>query len=178
MTSQNIIKIQYYQSPLGEMVLGDFKGQLCLCDWRFRKMRTMVDERIKTGLQADFEISTSTLLDKTQRQLEAYFSGDNVSFELPLLFVGTSFQKQVWQALQTIAYGATQTYLGLALSIDNPKAIRAVASANGANALAIIIPCHRIIGSNQDLVGYAGGLGVKKKLLQLEQQRNQLELDF
>jgi len=87
------------------MILGDFEGQLCLCDWRFRKMRATVDERIRTGLQADFEISSSILLNEVQMQLEAYFQGDSVSFEFPILCVGTPFQKQVWQALQMIAYG-------------------------------------------------------------------------
>ena len=85
------------------------------------------------------------------------------------MLVGTDFQQTVWKTLQQIDYGKTQTYLGLSKQLNNPKAIRAVASANGANAISIIIPCHRIIGSNQELVGYAGGLSAKRKLLALEQ---------
>ncbi|MFN4198272.1 MAG: methylated-DNA--[protein]-cysteine S-methyltransferase, partial [Flavobacterium sp.] len=126
--------------------------------------------RITRGLSAEFREEASPVLQETQKQLEAYFHRELEQFSLPLLCVGTDFQQQVWQALQTIPYGSTESYLGLSKQLGNPKAIRAVASANGANALAIIIPCHRIIGSGQELVGYAGGIGVKKRLLALEQQ--------
>lgn len=171
----NIIQIHYYHSPVGELVLGDFNNQLCLCDWRYRKMRYEVDNRILKGLQAEFVEELTPLLTETQNQLQAYFDKKSETFDLPLLFVGTDFQQTVWKALQQIDYGKTQTYLGLSKQLNNPKAIRAVASANGANAISIIIPCHRIIGSNQELVGYAGGLSAKKKLLVLE-QGSQLEL--
>lgn len=86
-----------------------------------------------------------------------------------MLHVGTDFQKRVWTQLMQVPFGETSTYLTLAEAIGNPKAVRAVASANGANAIAIIVPCHRIIGSNGELVGYAGGLRAKEKLLALEQ---------
>ena len=82
--------------------------------------------------------------------------------------MGTEFQKQVWDSLLQVPYGKSETYLGLSKILGNEKAIRAVATANGANAISIIVPCHRIIGSNGDLVGYAGGLPAKKKLLELE----------
>lgn len=169
------IHIHYYNSPAGELVLGDFNNQLCLCDWRYRKMRNEVDNRILKGLEAEFVEDLTPLLIETQNQLEAYFDKKRTTFNLPLLLVGTDFQQTVWKALQQIDYGKTQTYLGLSKQLNNPKAIRAVASANGANAISIIIPCHRIIGSNQELVGYAGGLSAKKKLLALE-MGNQLEL--
>ena len=84
------------------------------------------------------------------------------------MLAGTDFQKTVWQSLLQIPYGKTMTYLDLSRNMGNEKAIRAIASANGANAISIIIPCHRIIGSNGELVGYAGGLPTKKRLLQLE----------
>ena len=171
----NIIQIHYYHSPVGELVLGDFNNQLCLCDWRYRKMRYEVDNRILKGLQAEFVEELTPLLTETQNQVQAYFDKKSETFDLPLLFVGTDFQQTVWKALQQIDYGKTQTYLGVSKQLNNPKAIRAVASANGANAISIIIPCHRIIGSNQELVGYAGGLSAKKKLLVLE-QGSQLEL--
>lgn len=171
----NIIHIHYYHSPVGELVLGDFNNQLCLCDWRYRKMRNEVDNRILKGLQAEFVEDLTPILTETQNQLEAYFDKKSTTFSLPLLLVGTDFQQTVWKVLQQIDYGKTQTYLGLSKQLNNPKAIRAVASANGANAISIIIPCHRIIGSNQQLVGYAGGLSAKKKLLALE-QGSQLEL--
>lgn len=169
------ISIHYYHSPIGELILGDFNNQLCLCDWRYRKMRNEVDSRILKGLHATFEEKQTPLLIEVQSQLTAYFDKKRTTFELPLLFVGTEFQQTVWRALQQIDYGKTQTYLGLSKLLNNAKAIRAVASANGANAISIIIPCHRIIGSNQELIGYAGGLTAKKKLLALE-QGSQLEL--
>lgn len=174
MQSENI-HLHYYQSPVGELVLGDFNNQLCLCDWRYRKMRNEVDNRILKGLQAEFVEGLTPLLAETQNQLESYFDKKLTTFDLPLLLVGTDFQQTVWKALQQIDYGKTQSYLGLSKQLNNPKAIRAVASANGANAISIIIPCHRIVGSNQELVGYAGGLSTKKKLLALE-QGSQLEL--
>jgi methylated-DNA-[protein]-cysteine S-methyltransferase len=89
-------------------------------------------------------------------------------FNVPLLFVGSDFQKQVWNALMQIPFGVTKSYMELSKQFGNEKAIRAVASANGANAISIMVPCHRIIGSNCELTGYAGGLPVKKQLLQLE----------
>jgi methylated-DNA-[protein]-cysteine S-methyltransferase len=169
------IAIQYYKSPVGELVIGDFNDQLCLCDWRYRSMRTEVDARILKGLAAVFEEKPTPLLTETQNQLQAYFDRKLDVFTIPLLLVGTPFQQTVWKALQAVPYGKTQTYMGLSKHLENPKAIRAVAAANGANAIAILIPCHRIIGSNQELVGYAGGLPAKRKLLALE-QGNQLEL--
>lgn len=170
-----IIHIHYYQSPVGELIMGDFNNQLCLCDWRYRKMRNEIDNRILKGLQAEFSEEKTPLLIETQNQIEAYFNKKRTTFDLPLLLVGTDFQQSVWRALQQVEYGKTQTYLGLSKQLNNPKAIRAVASANGANAISIIIPCHRIIGSNQELVGYAGGLSAKQKLLAIE-QGSQLEL--
>ena len=163
------IFLHHYSSPVGELILGDYNNQLCLCDWQYRKMRKEVDKRLLKGLQAEFEEKLTPLLIETQKQLQAYFDKKRTTFDLPLLLVGTDFQQTVWKTLQQIDYGKTQTYLGLSNQLNNPKAIRAVASANGANAISIIIPCHRIIGSNQELVGYAGGLSAKRKLLALEQ---------
>lgn len=88
------------------------------------------------------------------------------------MLVGTNFQKNIWRALIKIPYGITSTYLQLAKNINNEKAVRAVASANGANSISVIIPCHRIIGSNGELVGYGGGLSIKKRLLNLEKNNN------
>jgi len=101
---------------------------------------------------------------------EEYFASKRTQFEIPLLLLGTDFQKLVWNALIEVPYGETASYLELAKSISKPKAVRAVATANGANAISILVPCHRIIGSNGDLVGYAGGLSTKKKLLELERE--------
>ncbi len=164
----NKITIQYFKSPYGELILGTYKNQLCLADWRYRKMRNAIDKRISTELNAEFIKENSEIIELTKTQLTEYFEGKRKSFDIPLLFVGTDFQKTVWNTLLEIPYGTTETYLGLSKKIKNEKAIRAVASANGANAISIIVPCHRIIGSDGNLVGYAGGLSVKKKLLILE----------
>ena len=162
------ILIKNYKTPVGELVLGSYQDKLCVCDWKYRKMRQVVDDRIKNGLKAEFEEGESAVLDHTIQQLNDYFERKREAFDIPLLLVGTPFQKSVWAALQRISFGKTSSYLGLSELLGNPDAIRAVASANGANALSILIPCHRIIGSDGSLVGYAGGLDAKKKLLMLE----------
>ena len=162
------INIQYYQHPYAEFVLGSYEDKLCLCDFRYRKMRESVDYRIQRGLNASFVVKNNHILVTTKTQLEEYFLGGRSVFDLPLLMVGTDFQKSVWKALTSIKYGKTATYLDLALYIGNKNAVRAVGNANGANGLAIIVPCHRIIGSQGELVGYSGGLSLKKRLLELE----------
>jgi methylated-DNA-[protein]-cysteine S-methyltransferase len=178
------IQIQYFKTPVGEMILGAYEQQLCLADWRYRKMRHAVDQRLQKGLSAAYVEADDELLQKTREQLNAYFAGERSEFELPLLFVGTDFQQKVWHTLLQVPYGQTATYLQLAEKHGDVKAIRAVASANGANAISIIVPCHRIIGSSGELVGYAGGLPAKQKLLALEQakapqsMRGQLQLEF
>jgi methylated-DNA-[protein]-cysteine S-methyltransferase len=165
---ENQIKINYFQTPVGELILGSFEGKLCLADWRYRKMRSAIDKRICTSLKSKFVEGDSQVLQDCKSQLNEYFENERVDFDIPLLFVGTEFQKQVWDSLLQVPYGKSETYLGLSKILGNEKAIRAVATANGANAISIIVPCHRIIGSNGDLVGYAGGLPAKKKLLELE----------
>ena len=162
------IHIQYYNSPVGEMLLGSYEGKLCLADWKFRRMRRSIDKRIQNGLKAEYVDESSEVIEETIRQMEEYFSNARKDFDIPLLMVGTEFQKLVWQGLIDTPFGTTSSYLELSKRIGNEKAVRAVATANGANAISIIIPCHRIIGSNGDLVGYAGGLAVKKRLLEIE----------
>ena len=156
------------KTPVGELMIGSYNDKLCLADWRYRKMRSAIDSRIQKGLSTDYEEGNSSVIEQTEEQLAEYFSGSRTGFDIPLLFVGTDFQKRVWDALTNIQYGKTETYLGLSKILGDPKAVRAVATANGANAISILVPCHRIIGSTGDLVGYAGGIPVKKKLLTLE----------
>ncbi|NOI66063.1 methylated-DNA--[protein]-cysteine S-methyltransferase [Vibrio sp. 99-8-1] len=164
-----MIEIQYFKTPYGELILGSFENKLCLCDWRYRKMRESLDKRIQSRLNSHYVERDNDLLKLTRLQFQQYFHSERVSFDLPLLLVGTEFQKTVWHALMSIPFGETATYLNLAEKIENKSAVRAVANANGANAISIIVPCHRIIGSNGKLVGYAGGLETKRKLLLLEQ---------
>lgn len=110
----------------------------------------------------------SFVLDEAEKQLQAYFSGTRRDFDLPLAPVGTPFQRAVWDALRAIPYGETRTYAQLAASVGRPKACRAVGMANNRNPIAILIPCHRVIGADGSLTGYAGGLDAKKTLLALE----------
>ncbi len=162
------INIQYHKTKIGDLILGSFDNKLCLLDFRYRKMRKTVDDRIKKGLNADFIEKDNPVLAQTRKELDEYLKGERKEFDIPLLMVGSDFQKSVWDALMKVPYGTTSTYLSLAKKINNEKAVRAVANANGANAIGVIIPCHRIIGSDGKLVGYGGGLQVKKRLLKLE----------
>lgn len=162
------ISIQYYKSPVGEILLGSYDGKLCLADWRYRKMRESIDKRIQKGLKAEYVEESTEVIEETIKQMKEYFNYERKSFTIPLLMVGTEFQKTVWQGLIDTPFGTTSSYLELAKRIGNEKAVRAVATANGANSISVMIPCHRIIGSNGDLVGYAGGLDVKRKLLEIE----------
>lgn len=174
----NEIIFSYYKSPFGELIIGSFENKLCLCDWRYRKMRTAIDLRLQKYFDATYKEGNSEIITKTIAQLKEYSEGKRTDFDIPLNLAGTDFQQSVWNQLQKIPYGKTASYLTLSKMLQNEKAIRAVASANGANAISIIIPCHRIIGSKGDLVGYAGGLDAKKKLLQLESKNfgNQMSL--
>jgi methylated-DNA-[protein]-cysteine S-methyltransferase len=170
------IQTTYFSTPFGELILGTMDRQLCLCDWRFRKMRASIDERIQSGLQAVYAEQGSDIIEETKEQLSQYFTGERQQFDLPLLLVGSEFQKQVWKELLRIPFGKTESYAGLSKKLGNEEAIRAVASANGANAISIIVPCHRILGSDGSLTGYAGGLETKRKLLRLENAFPQGEL--
>lgn len=124
---------------------------------------------MQTLLNAGYTEITSEIIEETRRQLDEYFRHERQAFDIPLLTAGTEFQESVWNSLMEIPYGQTITYGELATRLGKPAAVRAVANANGANAISIIIPCHRVIGSNNTLTGYGGGLEAKKFLLELEQ---------
>lgn len=120
---------------------------------------------------------TNTILRVAIKQIEEYFKGARVDFELSLDIKGTPFREKVWKELLKIPYGETISYKELALRIDNPKAIRAVGGANNKNPISIIIPCHRVIGSDNSLVGYGGGIENKKWLLEFEKRNKTLEVN-
>lgn len=147
--------ISYYNSPLGFVKIvcrGDFLVELSF---------------VKESSKSNENRATLTC----KEQLSAYFKGDLKSFDLQIDFeIGTEFQKKVWNTLLKIPYGKTLSYKELALMIDNPKAIRAVGGANNKNPIAIIVPCHRVIGANGKLVGYASGVEKKQFLLNLEKE--------
>lgn len=162
------IIVRAFSTPHGELLLGSLGDALCLCDWRYRRMRGAVDARLQRGLHATYEEGSSPVIEEAERQLGAYFLEGRRTFDLPLRLVGSAFQQQVWEALLQVPYGTTLTYAQLTAKVAGPTAVRAVAAANGANALSIVVPCHRIIGSSGELVGYAGGLPAKRALLRLE----------
>lgn len=130
------------------------------------------DEEAIRSLEFSEEFSgiSSPLSDLGAAQLREYFEGERKVFDLPLKISGTPFQEMVWGELLKIPYGETRSYKDIATSIGNPKASRAVGMANNRNKIAIIIPCHRVIGANGSLTGYAGGLDIKEKLLLLEKK--------
>ncbi len=160
-----IVHLQYYASPCGEIVLASVEDKLCLCDWSEHPCAEKNMRRLVRLLNAEFVEETSAVLEMAKIQLDEYFAGSRKTFDLPLALVGTDFQKRVWNALLEIPYGETRSYKEIALKVDNLKGVRAVAQAIGANGICIIIPCHRVVGSDHSLTGFAGGLEVKRFLL-------------
>lgn len=148
-------------SPIGELLLASSAAGLLAI--RFE------EEAKALPPSAEWRCEAEPFHEAIQ-QLREYFAGKRLVFDLPLAPQGTPFQLKVWQALQEIPYGETISYSELANRIGNPRAVRAVGAANGSNPIPIIIPCHRVIGSNGALVGYGGGLPIKKKLLALEKE--------
>lgn len=165
---KQIVHIQYYSSPCGELILASMDNKLCLCDWNQMPTAQRNQQRLAKGVNALFRMETSSVLQQTKEQLDAYFAGKRKTFDVALHPIGTDFQLQVWKALRNIPYGETMSYQDIALSIGKPKACRAVAKAIGANGISILITCHRVIGSNHALTGFAGGLAAKSFLLRLE----------
>ncbi|MCM1450581.1 MAG: methylated-DNA--[protein]-cysteine S-methyltransferase [Clostridiales bacterium] len=162
------IMVTHYQSPVGEMIIGSYGDRLCLCDWAIVKRRDTIDRRLCRSLNAEYEEGTSDIIKQALAQLDEYFAGKRKEFSIPVVFTGSPFQCSVWAELMKIPYGSTISYTELARRINNPRAVRAVASANATNPISIFVPCHRVIGSNHKLTGYAGGLDAKRGLLALE----------
>lgn len=148
-------------TPLGDMVAEATPDGLCLLEFSDEMIR--VENKI-TGA------SDNDHLLHLRRQLKEYFDGTRIEFKIPLVFEGTDFQQRVWKALLSIPYGETRSYQEQAEFLNMPDSVRAVANANGLNRIAIIIPCHRVIGSNGKLTGYAGGLHRKKWLIDHERR--------
>ena len=148
-----------YQSPFGEIAITASNQGITALAFQAGNAAITPDPNWLQDESKFVEIKT---------QLDEYFSGNRRTFDLALDPKGTPFQKNVWRALCTIEMGKTVSYSDLAKAINNPKAVRAVGTANGANPIALIVPCHRVIGSNGKLTGYAGGLGLKSKLLMHE----------
>ena len=155
------------QTPLGKLLLvGELHGSRLALSGLYFDAAPHAERAVPPGAREDRAAFAPVLT-----QLCAYFGGQRTSFDLQLLPRGTEFQRQVWRALSAIPYGSTATYAEIARAIGRPKAVRAVGAANGKNPLSIVVPCHRVIGQDGSLTGYAGGLPSKRRLLQLEAAR-------
>jgi O-6-methylguanine DNA methyltransferase len=165
-----------FSTPVGEMIAGATDAGVCLLDYKWRKMMPAIQKRIGQGLNESFEEGEHPLIDLVQQELLEYFEGKRKEFSVPLQTVGSDFQKSVWDSLLRIDYGHTVTYMHQAKVYGDEKAIRAVATANGMNSIAIIIPCHRVIGADGSLTGYAGGITAKRWLLEHERKHAGLEM--
>lgn len=160
------------ETPVGEMIAAADDQGICLLDFRFRRQLGTVQKRISDVLGEPFEEGNHPLLDQLKKELSEYFTGFRFTFSLPIQPAGSVFQQKVWFELMKIPYGKTYSYLQLARACGDEQAVRAVAAANGQNGLALLIPCHRIIGNNGSLTGYAGGLAAKKWLLEHERKHS------
>ena len=139
----NTVQIQYYQSPCGKLILGSFENKLCMCDWVVsEERRAAIDKRIQKALNAQYAIENSEVITQTISQLDEYFSRQRTTFDIPLLLVGQSF-KRVYGMIIKHSLRNNDILSQLSQRLDNPKAIRAVASSYGANSISILIPCHR-----------------------------------
>lgn len=149
------------KTPVGSLTLVAGDNGLAAILWEDDK-----PGRVRLDIGA--EDKTHTLLSEAERQLQEYFAGGRSRFDLSLDFTGTPFQKKVWAALCDIPFGETRSYADIARDVGSPRAVRAVGAANGKNPISIVAPCHRVIGKNGKLTGFAGGLAVKEFLLGLE----------
>ena len=150
-------KIFFYEdTPVGRLCIGEKDGCITRVTWNH--------------LPKEYVLEETELIRRCKVQLEEYFAGERKTFDLPLAPMGTAFQKKVWNALTKIPYGELRTYKDIALAADCPKGFRAVGMANNKNPIAILVPCHRVVGSDGKLVGYASGVENKTFLLKLEQK--------
>lgn len=155
-------------TPLGPMLICANDEGLHLLEFVDRRMLETQIKRVSKYTQCFYVPGEHAVMKDTEDQLKAYFAGELKDFDLPIQLLGTEFQEQVWKALLDIPYGEVRSYAEQAQAIENPNAVRAVGTANGDNRFAIIVPCHRVIGSDGKLTGYGGGLWRKEQLLALE----------
>jgi AraC family transcriptional regulator of adaptative response/methylated-DNA-[protein]-cysteine methyltransferase len=161
---------QHIETPLGKMVVCATDDGICIFDFAFRKMMPTIFLRVRKALELDIVEGQHRHISALRDQMEEYFSGRRMEFDLPLHLLGSPFQLKVWNGLQQIPYGQTRSYKAQSIFLGDEKAIRAVARANGENGIAVIIPCHRVIGENGSLTGYGGGLRAKQWLLDHERK--------
>ena len=163
-----LLSIDWIDTPLGPMVAIADKDNLHLLEFIDRKGLAREVEKLYKANKGSLGFGRTPVIDTLEAQLNAFFNGTRATFDIPLVMHGTPFTQSVWRALQNIPAGKTMSYGGLAQAIGQPTASRAVARANGSNQIAIVIPCHRVIGADGTLTGYAGGLWRKQKLIETE----------
>lgn len=163
-----------YPTPLGDMLAVFSDAGLCLLEFVGQKRLDRELRQVAAARGGEPQAGRTPLTDRLGRQLDAYFAGTRQAFDIPIDLVGTPFQQSVWRALMQIPYGRTWSYAQEAEHIGRPTAVRAVANANGSNKISIVVPCHRVIGSNGTLTGYGGGLARKEWLLDMESGMPQL----
>ncbi len=184
-TNENLIVMFDFQtmdSPIGQLVLISYQDKLValvfadavrsIKSYLIKQAPLLVDgqknKNVKSEIQVLFTTKNSKVLSQAKKQLRQYFARQRTQFQIPLLLLGTEFQKSVWQALDQIPFGKTISYQSQAQAIKKPNAVRAVGRTNGLNPICIILPCHRVIGKSGKLTGYAGGLHIKEFLLNHE----------
>jgi O-6-methylguanine DNA methyltransferase len=167
---------QPIDTPIGSMRAVARDDGLVMCEYENPARLPAQLDRVRAVFGADAVPGEHQILDQTRRELGEYFAGTREVFTIPLVLDGTPFQTSVWHALLEIPFGATTSYEKIAQRVGKPGAARAVGRANGDNRIAIIVPCHRVIGSDGSLTGYGGGMQRKRRLLALEQRGLQLEL--
>ena len=166
---ESSIWINRVATPLGSMIVGVHDSGLCLLEFAERRMLDTQLKRLTRHMGRVFLPGEHPMMEQVRREVDAYFDGSLRAFSLPIRTPGTAFQESVWEALQEIPYGETRSYAQVAETIGQPEAVRAVGRANGDNRIAIVVPCHRVVGSSGEPVGYGGGIWRKEYLLAMEQ---------
>jgi AraC family transcriptional regulator of adaptative response/methylated-DNA-[protein]-cysteine methyltransferase len=166
------------ETPLGTMVAGAVKEGICLLEFTDRRMLNTEYKDLARLLKTTIEEGENKHTRAIRKQLDEYFKGQRKEFEVPLVTPGTGFQQAVWKELQNIPFGSTRSYQEQAEALNKYDAVRAVANANGLNRISIVIPCHRVIGSDGRLTGYGGGLKRKKWLLDHEKKFSGKAIDL
>jgi AraC family transcriptional regulator of adaptative response/methylated-DNA-[protein]-cysteine methyltransferase len=166
---ESSIWVNRVATPLGSMIMGVHDDGLCLLEFAERRMLDTQLQRLSRHMGRVFLPGEHPLMEQVKQDLDAYFAGTARGFDTSVQAPGTAFQEAVWQALREIPYGETRSYAQIAATTGHPDAMRAVGRANGDNRIAIVIPCHRVVGSDGELVGYGGGLWRKEYLLAMEQ---------
>lgn len=165
-----VVRVSRITTPLGPMLVAATDHALCLLEFVDRRMLPAQIKRIRYRMRVVFVPDANSIVRGVEQEVASYFAGRLRTFESPIELCGTDFQIGVWKALGQIPYGETRNYADVARTVGRPAAVRAVGSANGMNAIAVIVPCHRVVGADGKLVGYGGGLWRKQRLLDLERE--------